>query len=472
MKRTKLIIALCLLAFSKVRAQDCICEDNMVALIKDIESNYVGLDDKVKADNLDLYSKLKKELKAKSKKSKDYNCYLLLKRYIQFFDDPHMSIGIYKSEKADVDLINKMFKDIKVLPINEDELKIYFTSGKLDNVEGIWENPSLKYRVAIFKDKEKNGSFTGVTFGSDGIYWKNHQLKMEITKKEGLYTVGYFRNDHLPEYRSLRFELGNMIIAGFGTWKRILPSNNVSDIINQPVRFSRISDSTCLLSISNFLVGNKSAIDSVVGANMGTISKSKYFLIDLRNNGGGHTVSADTLLPIISSGPIRRDGMYVKASPDNIKMYEKVMLTPGFSEEEKTYFLGLIEKMKKNVGKLIKTSEPDTISIGSDYPYPQKVGILINDGTMSAAEMFLIWARQSNKVTIFGTHSRGALDYAEIGDVRELPCPYLKYTCPMGTTEHKFYPFIDNVGIKPDIEIGEEIGDWPSYMIEYYASHQ
>lgn len=264
----------------------------------------------------------------------------------------------------------------------------------------------------------------------------------------------------------------DMLISGYGRWSRTFPHRIVTIKKNKDIYFRKISDSISLIAINSFTIDKKATIDSLISTHSKTIQNSRYLLIDLRNNSGGHSMTYDTLLPLLYTKPIITDGFVVKSSVDNIEIYRKLAGSSEYSEEVKDAFKSMILKMEKSIDSLVIIGGIDTVIYPSVIENPKKIGIIVNEGTVSAAELFLLLAKQSDKVTIFGSHTRGALDYTELGDTRILPCPYIGFLCPMGMSQHKVYPYIDNVGIKPDVEIPDGVANWVDFVIKQYSIHK
>lgn len=455
---------------SVIFGQTCNCKNNLDSLSKSIEENYVGFTNKVNVNNQYEYFSFKDSLLSLSVDAKDYDCFQVLKNYLSFFRDPHLNIRFIRPKGSYIDTIDAIFQKFPTVTLNKVKLKKYFRSKHIDQIEGIWQAKGLPFKIAIYKNKAKG--FLGVTWETESTFWYQGQIKLEIPEKEKNGLLKYYNNDHYPSYHSYHIEGDLLFISGASTWERVNLKTETLINTTKSTIFKKLSDSSNLLIINSFDIRNKAVIDSIVHANFHEITNAKYLFIDIRNNGGGHIMSCDTLLPLLYTNPIVHDGSIVKSSRDNIDLYKLTLSNPNFSEDDKNAFREIIKMLEENIGSMVKISDPDTTYFPTEITNPKKIGIIINEGTTSTAELFLLWAKQSQKVTVFGTHTRGALDYTEIGTTRGLPCPYLGYTCPMGMTEHKVYPFIDNKGIKPDIEISENVPDWTKYVIQYYSLHQ
>ncbi|KPM30711.1 Peptidase S41 [Croceitalea dokdonensis DOKDO 023] len=92
----------------------------------------------------------------------------------------------------------------------------------------------------------------------------------------------------------------------------------------------------------------------------------------------------------------------------------------------------------------IKETVIDTI-----YTYPKHVGVIINNYVASTAEQFVLAARRSIKVKLFGTTTYGALDMSNLNYVKS-PCG--QYYIKFATSRSKRLPdnVIDDIGLQPD----------------------
>ena len=89
----------------------------------------------------------------------------------------------------------------------------------------------------------------------------------------------------------------------------------------------------------------------------------------------------------------------------------------------------------------------------SVYPYPRKVGILIHGRNASSAEQFILEAKNSEKVTLFGNEpTLGAID---LSNVYSFTSPLGWFRLGVPTTRSCRWPdiVIDGKGIAPQIPV-------------------
>jgi len=467
MENKILLTLLFITTYLGAHGQSCNCKTNFDSLVTSVEENYVGYFDKITDNSSFEYNQFKDSLSLKAQSETYYGCYLLLRNYLSFFKDPHLNLLLVNIPPRSnyLDTLRSMFSSLKKVALDTNALKRNYEKGIRDEIEGIWNALSFDFQMAVLKDESgENNRYEGIATKADSVRWFTGQIKMNIEKKGELYRIEYFKNDHLPDTIFGTFQDGILDLgSNYGKWKRLYPKSlgNISSPsfskAKTPISFKKVSKDICVLKIQDAWVTNKRLVDSIVGANLTTIKETPYLIIDIRGNGGGHIRTFDTVMQLIYSKPYKTDGLIVRASKDNISLYKETLEDPIYADQAAS-LKRTVQIMEENLGKMVAISHPRSITYEKVMPFPKKVAVIVDRKTGSAAEMFVQYAKQSDKVLIVGTNTKGAFDYTEIVRPRDLPCPYLKFYCPMGTGNHVLFPLIDNVGISPDVRwSGEEI---------------
>jgi C-terminal processing protease CtpA/Prc len=231
----------------------------------------------------------------------------------------------------------------------------------------------------------------------------------------------------------------------------------------------QISETTLYLRIPSFQGDQKKAIDSVIAANREKILGTENLIIDIRNGTGGSDSSYKELLPFLYTNPIREVGLeYLSTKLNNQRMLDFINKPEyGFDEEGKKWAQESFDRLTKQEGAWVNISGSDVNIIEYDtvYPYPKNIGIIINGGNGSTDEQFLLAAKQSKKVKLFGTSTMGVLDVSNMYFVPS-PCNefYLGYSLTRSLRIPDFT--IDEHGIQPDFYMDGEI---PEYEWVRYA---
>ena len=226
------------------------------------------------------------------------------------------------------------------------------------------------------------------------------------------------------------------------------------------IYFKAIDKQTVYLRISTFRGAVKRKIDSVISIHKKTILKTPNLIIDIRNNGGGSDSSYSKLLPLLYTTPIRSIGIeYLSTSLNNERMLDFINNPKwGFDENSKKWAKKAFDKLDKQKGKFVNLNSTmvDEIKYDTIYKFPKRVGIIINNKNASTAEQFLLDAKQSKKVKLFGTATKGVLD---ISNMHFVTSPSGDFELGYGLSRSMRIPemAIDTKGIQPDYFLDEEI---------------
>ena len=246
-----------------------------------------------------------------------------------------------------------------------------------------------------------------------------------------------------------------------------------NDAIDYPY-IENLSDSTLYLYIPSFEIQYKTAIDSVLAANDALIKKTPNLIIDIRNSGGGSDASFQKIIPYLYTNPIRNIGQEVRATELNRKGYEGYlkMMKANNNKEQASIVKEIALEIDQNMGNFFTPKSSPAISIDSSYtklPFPRKVGIIIKETNGSADEEFLLLAKQSSKVKLFGTSTFGSLD---ISNVSFAFSPSGAFVLGYAMTKSYRIPdfCIDGIGLQPDYFIDRTVTDWVQFtknILEY-----
>lgn len=468
MKKGLLIISTILL--SKLTfSQSCNCADNFAWLKETFEKNDAGfqyvIDKKGEADykkHTNIYIE-----KVKTIADKEL-CAESLLEWLRYFRRGHLWLqSIAKKEtiekdKVDNNKIRLQYKDWEKYAYDEKEFNSYMSKLNAPSLEGIWSSPP--YKIGI---RKVNSEYIGFILEADGIYWNKTQVKFRIKDENGKLSATYFMQNHsASEIKEVKLIGSNYLSMEFVFLKRLSPTFPADISIERFLKyqstsiplFEKLSDKTVVLRIPSFDGSAKKQIDSVIMANMQTIIKTENLIIDLQDNGGGSDGSYEKLIPLIYTNPIRVVGVELLSTPLNNKRMEEFANDPDASADDKKWARAAADKLNKNLGKFVNldSSIVDIETYDTIYTYPKKVGIIINGGCGSTTEQFILAAKQSNKVKLFGTTTFGSLDISNMYSVKS-PCNDLE----LGYCLSKSFRIpdftIDGKGLQPDYYLDNEI---------------
>ncbi len=486
MKKLSLFIIVVLIS-SISYAQNCDCSSNLKWLIETFEKNDAGfryIIDKKGENAYLIHNEVFKE-KA-SKINNKTECLKLLNDWTEFFRKNHLQIVLNENTNTSNDQkelskkeIIKLYKGSPKFEIKEKEFNKYIERLKnKNNFEGVWI--SQPYIIGIIKDKNNSKrDYAGFILKSGSPYWQPNQIKLEIVKnKSGKYDMKYYMRDHsIREINNINIAGNNYLLADFIVLKRIKPvlkTDPKTELFFKSIYadkpfIEKVSNNTLLLRIPSFRYNMKEKIDSLLEKNNDLISKTENLIIDLRNNGGGGDASYEKITPYLYTNPIRSLSVQYLSTELNNKSIVEFMNDTETSEEDKKWAKEALEKLNKHIGEFVNL-EDNIVSIDTldtILPYPKNIGILINENIGSTTEQFLLEAKQSRKVKLFGTTTAGVLDISNLYSVNS---PSGKFTLEYGTTKSYRIPEmqIDGKGVQPDFYFDKTIKpyEWINRTIE------
>jgi len=399
----------------------------------------------------------------------------IYKEWLSFFRTGHLSINI-NWDAIESKGENEFLQDYdhwESYEISEEELREQLSKEQEPGFAGIWF--SEPYTIGIFR---KNDNYIGTILKDDSSNWREHQVKLKITpdNKEDSFSAVWFMKDYSPSYfTDVQLVGNNYLTVGRISLRRIYPEfEEVDDI---PIHFEllnaqealikRVSDDTLILRIPTFEHSHKPAIDSLLAAFHEQIIRTENLIIDLRNNGGGSDISFINLIPYLYTNPIRTVGVEFLSTTLNNRRMEDWLEDPVFAETAGDWVKESLDKLNASLGEFVvlndtvRTDELDTV-----YKYPKNVAIIINENNGSTTEQFLLAARQSKKVKLYGRTTAGNLDISNMYFV-DSPCGELRLGYSLSRSLRLPEMPIDEIGIQPDFFIDKFVPEheWLNHIM-------
>lgn len=411
-------------------------------------------------------------------------CLSAMQEWLRFFRKGHTYImqsqsSINKSGVTklpdDTMSIRKMFADWPVAEVNLSEFEKYLKAKPAQDYEGVWD--ASPYKIVI---KKIDSGFIGVLINDVPPFWKSGQIKLEIKNNNGNLKGIVYRRDHSKvESDNIAFIGQNYLDIVDFRLQRVTPvlqtEKDAIDYLkssgSRAVYIQILDSITLYLRIPSFELDRKKAIDSVLESNKNLLVQTPNLIIDIRGNGGGSDLSFANITPYLFTNHITKSGVEYLSTPlNNQRMFDffnnpkyQTLLTEKQKEWAKQSYAGL----QKHLGEFVYINESfiDEKVDSIKQRFPQQVGIIIDEYVGSSAEQFLLAAKQSKKVKLFGTPTFGALDIANMYSVKS-PCN--EYELGYGLSRSKRLPeyALDDRGIQPDFFIGKKIAPfkWVQYV--------
>jgi len=456
--------------------QDCNCKSDFIWVKKTFEENDAGYKYSLSLKGEEAYKNHSKVYLEKVANIDDHNqCLNAIYEWMTFFRNGHIGIQSLKQQinndsKSSVDQIRSQYADWETTNINLDKFKRRISNNDGTDFEGIWE--SGPYRIGINKVGD---DYVGFIIEADGVYWVKNQVKLRIHSDNS--ATFYMRDHSAREFEKAEIIGNNYLEIGTVRLKRAEPKLKSNENVSRYFQlieatdplFQIINDNTVLIRIPSFNFSSKSKIDSVISSNQDKLYSKPNLIIDIRDNGGGTDRSYKKLLPLLYTNPIRTIGVEYYSTPLNNKRVLDFINDPKYnlSEEEKLFAQKSYELLSDNIGEFVTLSDDwiDITEFDQVLPYPKKVAILINEKNGSTAEQFLLAAKQSQKVKLYGNSTLGVLDFSNVYGVVS-PCGDFKIFYTLSRSKRIPEMAIDGIGIQPDFYIDKTIPkyEWINFV--------
>jgi hypothetical protein len=440
------------------------CRTTLDQLEAKVEADYAGYLLEVRGQRRTAYDSALTNLRALAAGADDAACLDLLQTYIAWFDDPHLFL--FQSAKLDSVESRRRMAGVALRPFDSlaYESQLRRPDDARDPIEGIWTDGRL--RVAVTPDGDpRAGRFVAMVLTADTIAWPRNAVRARFLR----IGTGRYRADlDLPNFAHRRLEAdiyrNDLLRTSPGIWGREAPTAELTpgqlDPVDPRRPTLRIHDGTVIVAIPSHDPAYQRVLDSLVARNAETLRTADRLIIDLRGNEGGSVSTSNALIPyVVTDGQtapalIDQAAARMLSSPDQIAYARQ-----AFGPDTSAFVRSLVKRMEAAPGALVPLFDPGAPPKDDGLPPailgPRRVGVVIDRGTVSAAEVIALYARMSKRVTIYGEPTAGALDYQSISIVPIAPDErrwYLGYptvtrneTLPVGGMRGK--------GIAPDVRM-------------------
>lgn len=469
------IFSLLLAAVTLSFAQGCDCNANYQWLKKTFEENDAGFSHVLDLRGETAYREHCRLIAERAETVKTLDeCTPILRDWLLFFRSGH--IGIYPNRAMPAPRrveSEEGISDWETLNVEIEEFKRYLDQKITPDYEGIWRTDP--YTVGI---KRVGDVYVGFIVESAVEEWVEGQVKFKFSLRNGESASTFYMRDrsgvksnHVLMVGRNHLELGSISLA------RLYPALEETPHMVQYLRsqksiepyLERLNETTLYLRIPSFALDFKPSIDSVLQVNEQEILTSENLIIDIRGNGGGSDASYRNILPYIYTNPTRTVGVEVLSSKLNNQRVQELVTNRNnrLSDQEREWAKNLYDRLEAHPGEFVNMHE-ESVSVrerDTIYPFPQNVGVIIDNANGSTAEQFLLEAKQSRKVKLFGITTAGVLDLSNMVSIQ---LPSGDFTLVYALTRSLRIPDfeIDNKGIQPDFYLDKDIPphEWTEFV--------
>lgn len=481
--KNMLFVVLIFWSTSITHGQSNECIKDFDFLVTKIKENYPGYSEKVTQKTAADLQNLEKEIREKIALYPD-SCGKYLDQYASWFRDNHLRVrGLWPSQRSS----SESKPEPRFYTLSPDSINLL--KSKSGSVEGIWT--SFWGDLAIIKKPDKD-EYLGIAIQQEN--YKKDQVMFELTPIDeyefSMVCFPYY-NDYKPMKGMMSLRMDTKILEQHD-WTRFVRKTD-SKLSDQALLYSYIpgfpngrntyplaislNDSTFYLRATSFM-DDKTEIS--VKKHWVEIMARPNLIIDIRNNGGGQDNYYQALSDLVYTQPFESKGVEWYATADNIKLYEDALKNGDIEngDEGIEWTNALLAEMKKNVGGFIEhplMGKDEIVIKDTVYLYPERIGIIINDGDASSAEQFLLEAKNSKKVILFGNcNTKGVLDYSNIVP-ENFPSGRYELNYPMTRSRRLPDNPIDNIGIAPDViipyppteQLFDRLDAWVYFVMDY-----
>lgn len=464
-------------------AQPCDCPATFSWMVSNFEENDAGYQLVVDRKGEAAYAEHVAAYRAKAMEAREpLACAVLLNEWLQWFRRGHIGIGLTEHGQAAMRPTPGAAAQPTALPatrtmkLTEAELvkRLRKAGTALHPLEGVWTMGA--YRVGIVRQPKDPSRLDAVILASQNKNWQPGMVKAELLQSDGRCTGTFFMGDHSPRaVEATLLGTSGGLLEMNGIWQRQFPPAELTRMEQLHLRMLDagapfllpLSERTLYLRIPSFAFAQKALIDSVLAANDALIRRTDNLIIDIRNGTGGSDASYGGLIPYLYTQPIRSVGVKLRATELNAGGYEAYADMLGRDTDDGRECLAIAARMRAALGGWIEHDEqPWTVdSAHTVSPFPKRVGIVCNGNNGSTDEQFLLDARTSAKVKLFGHPTFGTLDASNMRQVTSPDgCYELGYTMSLS---HRLPRMpVDAMGIQPDHYLDEGIPEleWVDYV--------
>lgn len=462
-----LILLASTLKSTEVMAQDedCDCKVAFDHLIEKVEANYIGLKHFEEKGKGPEYERRKAEFSGKAANVSGPDCAAFLQSFLNYFEDGHLYvIERPQYEGAKLDSINaKIEAEIKPVGELEQTLAKQKAAGddpligkyKDQNSEFILIKDGEKYRLYITETKEDN-----IKPGEVKAFFKRTDRGLRGTFYSYGHMPRFMKGNLYKQGTLLRIE-SSIFIKTDAESKRELGMVNFEGTDRPTIQ--KLDEENVLLSIPKFSVAYEHW-KQVTKENREVLKNAKNLIVDIRGNRGGNAIYF-SIFNLFADSEMPGGQGHALASEDNLAYFKRNL------QYSKKIYQPVVDAIQQNMGEVVD---------GPLYPKRnyrrlksskiENVAILTDEACMSAAESFIIHARQnSTLVKTFGSPTDGVIDYTSVNAVRiKSGRQNILLGYPTSTLSTSTEGGYNKTGIVPDVPIDEAVKDKVAFIMEYY----
>lgn len=462
----------------------CTCSSQLSSLIEKVEKVYIGFHLNDLNGDTAGYAEAVSALRHRSHGSSIEACWSVLREYVDLHKDGHLFIS--DSWIAPDTTIRKPTAP-QTPTIDATKARSWLDSLGADRhaIEGIWiahdgqqvlirrTNDPLpgKYLAEPIRDTRRhNGQERAVAMFSSlerGGFEVTVFDTLGVAQNPGIYTRTGSSN---------RISRTDLLLIPPYQWHRTYPGDSRDECRIDPIHpmaplmfpLSGRSRYWCI-SLPSCDPAYTVRLDSLLHIHRRALEKARVIIVDLRGNIGGSSAIPDGISRLFepkAQQPGVEQSKAVVLSSDDTRQYFEYVSADGWVPK------GLTDRMVQGTGRIVSFSDSvvgqpsgDMHDTGLIQKRPKRerprIAVIVDEQTMSAAEVFCTKARSHANVHIYGQPTAGCIDYQNVNMVR-FGCKEAGYLLgyPLMATTFKLPIGGHNLtGVVPDVVLETEMHD-------------
>ncbi len=496
------VILLVIICISSITAKErlqivdstasCTCSQLFSYLVPKVKKNYINYSKKIKGKEKEFEqhtNQIRKQIEEFTRENSiltggkvDGKCYDLLANWLGFFNDPHLVMypTVVSTEQNNPAIIKDFFSYTDTVHFSPNAFYNYLHKNKqrLHPLEGLWVRHYNNSGNIVFGIKKEKNRFVGFYLSKDTLFWMPKQICFILKpskESKNNFSVKYYDDLHRVNYLTAAFRDSIIEINRVGALCKLALTNQsdfqkiiAQKAIVRKVSLETLDKNTIVLTLPSFGRLSRITIDSLVTKYDSLIKNTLHLILDVRGNVGGTVLAFDKILPIIYTKPIYIHAGYICANPNTINAFSQA--TQKAIEEKRSYaerYKTILKQLQDKPGSFVKIAKERTIIFDTVYMYPKYISVLIDELTVSAGELFVLKAMQSDKTTIYGKPTNEGIELIDVDADKDFPYKGLKLYMPYTKLE----PYVEQTNfptrLKPDVEIPYSTKNWIDFVVKY-----
>ncbi|MBC7895468.1 MAG: hypothetical protein H7066_08640 [Cytophagaceae bacterium] len=438
------------------------CRQTLDSLDARLRRNYAGFLLEVRGARRDAYDVMVQRVGRRADTTSLNACYPVLASYTAWYEDPH--VFVLQSQSVDSTERAQRIASLRHVRVSEADVRADLArrAASRDPLEGIWYDGAL--RVAVVRDPDREaGTFVAVVLQGDSASWPIGAVRAEFRRvRADEYAARLFTRAFAEMTLTARIHKRTMLRLSPGIWGRAFPLSPADTGLVDTIDVHRprvsVRERSVVVSMPSHDGAHTRRLDHLVAAHAADMAARPLLIIDLRGNEGGGAMTSRALHPWVASATSRAtpfdSGAAVMLSSPHQVAYAK-----RFTGTDTSAFVrSLVARLEANPGQLVPLEEtPSPSAPDSSRAGNWRVVVMVDRGTVSAAEVLVLRALRSTRATVVGEPTEGALDYQSV-QVVGLGTGYTRWALGYPTiTAHADLPKrgMRGRGITPEVRI-----DW------------